>query len=185
MFFSFKTHSGRSRTLSCERPGLEQKQSLPSSTKRLAIARDAGAAPSPDFAPFARADAGESFAELLSCLSDLKRERASIEMFLVKQGERGFFVRGSDIDWIESSRNNVILHVGSLKHAYHATMLEIEAKLNPREFIRIHRSVIVNIEKINEMHAWFNGSWRVTLRDGTLLSMSKPYRQRLFRRMAV
>ena len=121
----------------------------------------------------------------MSCLSDLKRERVSVEMFLVKQGERGFFVRASDIDWIESSRNNVILHVGNQKHDYHATTLEIEARLNPRKFLRIHRSVIVNIEKILEMQAWFNGSWRVTLRDGTLLRMSKPYRQRLFRRMAV
>jgi two-component system, LytTR family, response regulator len=122
---------------------------------------------------------------LVACLEDLKRERVFAERFLVRKGETSFFVRASDIDWIESSRNHVVLHVGSHQHAYHATTAEIESRLNPRKFLRIHRSAIVNIERIQEIRNGFSGSCMVTLRGGILLNMSRPYRKRLFRLMAL
>jgi two-component system LytT family response regulator len=122
---------------------------------------------------------------LIACLEDLKRERVFAERFLIRKGETSFFVRASDIDWIESSRNHVLLHVGSLQHAYQATTAEIESRLNPRKFLRIHRSAIVNIERIQEIQNEFSGSCRVTLRSGILLRMSRPYRKRFSRLMAL
>jgi len=131
------------------------------------------------------ADGPRSLELLLACLEDLKRDRVFAERFLVRKGETIFFVHTSDIDWIESSRNHVVLHVGSHQHAYHATTAEIESRLNPRKFLRIHRSAIVNIERIQEIRNGFSGSCRVTLRSGILLNMSRPYRKRLFRLMAL
>ena len=126
-------------------------------------------------------------AALRALLEDIQRERAFPEWLLIKKDDRSVFLRVADIDWIESSRNNVRLHVGKEVYVFHETTSGIEAKLDPKRFFRIHRSTIVNIEKIKEMHPWFNGDYSVTLKDGTKLTLSSTYRERLkeFRRLAV
>jgi two-component system LytT family response regulator len=126
-------------------------------------------------------------AALHALLEDIQRERAYPEWLLIKKDDRSVFLRVADIDWIESSRNNVRLHVGKEIYVFHETTSGIEAKLDPKKFFRIHRSTIVNIEKIKEMHPWFNGDYSVTLKDGTKLTLSSTYRERLkeFRRLAV
>jgi two-component system LytT family response regulator len=93
-------------------------------------------------------------------------------------------VRVADIDWVEASRNNVVLHVGKTTHVYHDTMQGVETRLDRRRFLRIHRSTIVNIERVKELEPWFNGDYVVTLRDGTKLTLSASYRSTLkgFRR---
>ena len=124
---------------------------------------------------------------LLAIVEDLRRERAYPEWFLLKKDGRSYFLKVRDVDWIESSRNNVRLHAGNEVHVLQETTSGIEAKLDPRRFMRIHRSTIVNIERIKEMHPWFNGDYSVTMRDGTQLTMSQTYREKLkaFRRAAV
>jgi two-component system LytT family response regulator len=126
-------------------------------------------------------------AALQTLLQDIQRERTFPEWLLIKKDDRSVFLRVADIDWIESSRNNVRLHVGKEIYVYHETTSGIEGKLDPKKFFRIHRSTIVNIEKIKEMHPWFNGDYAVTLKDGTKLTLSSTYRERLkeFRRLAV
>jgi two-component system, LytTR family, response regulator len=123
---------------------------------------------------------------LVSLVREVQRDRSYPEWLLLKEDGRSFFVHVPDIDWIESSRNNVLLHVGKQKHVCHETTGGIEAKLDPRRFLRIHRSSIVNIERIHELHPWFNGDYTVLLRDGTRLTMSSTYREKLkdFRRLA-
>ena len=124
---------------------------------------------------------------LHALLEDIERERAYPEWLLIKKDDRSVFLRVADIDWIESSRNNVRLHVGKDVYVYHETTSGIESRLDARHFFRIHRSTIVNIERIREMHPWFNGDYAVTLKDGTRLTLSSTYRERLkdFRRLAV
>ena len=124
---------------------------------------------------------------LLDLVDSLRRERAYPEWFLLKKEGRSYFLRVKDIDWIESSRNNVRLHAGSDVHVLQETTSGIEAKLDPKRFMRIHRSTIVHIERIKEMHPWFNGDYSVTMRDGTQLTMSQTYRDKLkaFRKAAV
>ena len=126
-------------------------------------------------------------AALGSLLTDMRREREVPEWLLIKKEDRSVFLRVADIDWIESSRNNVRLHVGKEVYVLHETTSGVEAKLDPRRFLRIHRSTIVNIEKVKEMHPWFNGDYAVFLKDGTKLTLSGTYRERLkeFRRLAV
>jgi two-component system LytT family response regulator len=118
-------------------------------------------------------------------LAGLLREvRVYPEWFLVKTAGRSHFVRAADIDWIESKRNDVVLHVGNATHLHHETTSGIEARLDPARFLRIHRSTIVAIDRIKELHPWFNGDYEVVLKDGTKLAMSASYKQKLkaFRR---
>ena len=126
-------------------------------------------------------------AALHALLHDIQKERAYPEWLLIKKGDRSVFLRIEDIDWIESARNNVRLHVGKDVYVYHETTSGIEARLDPKHFFRIHRSTIVHIERIRDMHPWFNGDYAVTLKDGTRLTLSSTYRERLkdFRRLAV
>ena len=103
------------------------------------------------------------------------------DWLLVKKEGRSVFVRLAEIDWIESARNNVILHVGPERYVHHETTSGVEARLSPSKFLRIHRSAIVRIDRIKELKPWFNGEYRVTLKDGTQLTLSEGYRDRLKR----
>ena len=96
-------------------------------------------------------------------------------------------MRIGDIDWIESARNNVVLHVGQRRHTLRETTSSMEARVDPRKFLRIHRSAIVQIDRVQSLEPWFNGDYRVTLKDGTRLTLSESYRDRLreFRRPTV
>jgi two-component system, LytTR family, response regulator len=134
-----------------------------------------------------RSSSKELKVALRALLEDIQRERTYPEWLLIKKDERSVFLRVADIDWVESSRNNVRLHVGKEVYVFHETTTGIESHLDPKHFFRIHRSTIVNIERIREMHPWFNGDYAVTLKDGTRLTLSSTYRERLkdFRRLAV
>ena len=131
--------------------------------------------------------AGEALESLSTLVDELRALRSYPVWLLVRQDGRSFFVRVADIDWVEASRNNVLLHVGKATHAYHDTMQGIESKLDGRRFLRIHRSTIVNIERVKELEPWFNGDYVVALRDGTKLTLSATYRWALksFRRPTV
>ena len=123
----------------------------------------------------------DTAAELVGLLRDVRRYP---DWFLVKSGGRSHFVRVKDIDWIESKRNDVLLHVGSATHLFHDTTSGIESRLDPARFLRIHRSTIVAIDRIKELHPWFNGDYEVVLKDGAKLARSASYKQKLksFRR---
>jgi two-component system LytT family response regulator len=127
----------------------------------------------------------DDFRESISRLVEkIRRDRSFPEWVLLKAEGKNVFVKVRDIDWIESSRNNVRIHVGATIYLLHETTSAIASRLDPRKFLRIHRSSIVNIERIKELHPWFNGDYAVVLRDGTQLTLSSSYRDRLkeFRR---
>ena len=127
----------------------------------------------------------EDFRESIGkIIEKIRRDRTYPEWVLLKADGKNVFVKVRDIDWIESSRNNVRIHVGQAIYLLHETTSAIAQRLDPRKFLRIHRSSIVNIERIKELHPWFNGDYAVILRDGTQLTLSASYRDRLreFRR---
>jgi two-component system LytT family response regulator len=103
----------------------------------------------------------------------------SRERLMVRTDGRLYFVRIDDIDWIEAAGNYVKLHVGRETHLMRETMLGIEKMLDPTRFLRIHRSAIVNLDRVREMQPWFSGEYTVILRDGTQLRLSRVYRERL------
>jgi two-component system, LytTR family, response regulator len=103
----------------------------------------------------------------------------SRERLMVRSDGRLYFVRIDDIDWIEAAGNYVKLHVGRDTHLMRETMAGIEKLLDPSRFLRIHRSAIVNLDRVREMQPWFSGEYTVILRDGTQLRLSRVYRDRL------
>jgi two-component system LytT family response regulator len=115
---------------------------------------------------------------LSSLLADLKQDKKYLERLVVKAVGRVFFLKVDEIDWIEAAGNYVKLHSGRESHMVRETMNGIEAKLDPDRFLRIHRSTVVNIDRIKELHPMFSGDYAVLLRDGTELALSRNYRDR-------
>jgi two-component system, LytTR family, response regulator len=131
-----------------------------------------------------RVSGGELERRLLQLVQDLTPSpQQRLERFVIKSGGRVFFVPTMEIDWIEAAGNYVKLHVGSDEHLFRETMNAIEAKLNPDAFFRIHRSHIVNVERIRELQPWFNGEYVVFLKNGTRLTLSRGYREKLQERI--
>lgn len=104
---------------------------------------------------------------------------------LVKQDGRMFFVKTTEIDWIEADRNYVRLHVGKTSHTIRERISHLEETLDPRLFARIHRSTIVNLNRVREMQQWFSGDYVVILEDGTRLRLSRHYRDRVEKQVGV
>jgi two-component system LytT family response regulator len=126
---------------------------------------------------------GDLERRLLELVQDLKPSAQRIERFVIKSGGRVFFVRSDEIDWIEAAGNYVKLHVAGEAHLFRETMNTLEAQLDPDTFFRIHRSHIVNIERVKELQPWFNGEYVVFLRNGTRLTLSRGYREKLQERI--
>jgi two-component system, LytTR family, response regulator len=122
---------------------------------------------------------GELGQRLLAMLADLKPEPKHLERLVIKAAGRVFFLRAVEIDWIESAGNYVRLHTGREAHLLRETMNTLETKLNPARFLRIHRSTIVNVERIKELQPLFRGEYVVVLHDRTQLTSGRAYRDKL------
>jgi two-component system, LytTR family, response regulator len=122
---------------------------------------------------------GQLDERLTSLIKDLKTDRKYLERLVVKSVGRVFFLKVDEIDYIEAAGNYVKLHSGRESHMIRETMNGIEAKLDPDRFLRIHRSTVVNIDRIKELHPMFSGDYAVILRNGTELALSRNYRERL------
>jgi two-component system LytT family response regulator len=123
--------------------------------------------------------AGALDERLLDLLQTVQNRRPVAERLVVKSGGRVTFVRIEDIDWIEAAGNYVRLHVGTEDHLLRESMGGLEGKLDANRFVRIHRSTIVNIERIRELQPAFHGDYVILLRDGTELALSRSYRDKL------
>jgi len=99
--------------------------------------------------------------------------------FLVKGDGQMYFVAVDDIDWIEAYGNYVRLHVGKSVHLIRETLGNIERKLDATRFARVHRSSIVNLDRVARMDLWGAGDYVVLLKDGTKLKLSRWYRSRI------
>ena len=126
-----------------------------------------------------RDENGDLGRRLLALVKDLRRDQPKSDRLVVKSGGRLFFLRADEIDWVEAAGNYVRLHVGPASHLLRETMNAIEGRLDPEKFFRIHRSRIVNMERIQELQPWLNGEYAVLLRTGTRLTLSRGYREKL------
>jgi two-component system LytT family response regulator len=104
---------------------------------------------------------------------------AAADRLAVRSGERTEFVRFDDIDWIDVEGDYARLHVGKDKHLLRETLADLERRLPAARFIRIHRSFIVQSDRIQSVQPWFKGDYVITLRDGTRLQSGRTYRQRV------
>lgn len=121
--------------------------------------------------------------QLLSLLGDLRREQEIPDRFIIKSGGRVVFLRVEEIDWMTAVGNYVRLQVGRDYHFMRETMTGMEAKLDSDRFMRIHRSTIVNLDRVKEIQPTAKGEYVVIMRDGTQLIMSRRYRERLNERL--
>lgn len=102
-----------------------------------------------------------------------------LQRFLLNAESRMILARSNDVRYFKSVGNYIRAHVGDESYVMRETMHNLEAKLDPKQFLRIHRATIVNIDFVKELQLWFGGSYKVVLCDGTELSLSRGYRQKM------
>jgi len=119
------------------------------------------------------------FTAVLNGLRASAEESRSIPRFLVKDGEKEILLSADKIDWIEAADYYCCLHVGGRRYMLRESIADLSNKLNPRQFVRIHRSSIVNLDHIQEVYREGQTENAVVLRDGQRLKMSRTGRQKL------
>jgi two-component system LytT family response regulator len=122
----------------------------------------------------AQRDLAREMAQLLDRVSAQAPRDARIP---VKRDGRVSFVPIEEIDWVEADGDLLRLHTGKGAHVIRETMAQLEAKLPAPDFVRIHRSIIVNARRVREVQPWFKGDYVLTLNDGTKLRSGRTYRQ--------
>ena len=132
--------------------------------------------------------------QIMALLESLAAERRDLPLgaraterpadrLMIKSAGRVYFVKVSEIDYVEAAGNYVRLHVGKDAHLLRETMNGVETRLDAGQFLRIHRSTIVNLDRVKEMQPWFSGEYVVIMKDGTQLKLSRGYRDRLEERL--
>lgn len=125
---------------------------------------------------------------LLALLDERERlsstqQKNYLTRVMIKASGRVVLLKVDDIDFIEADGNYAKLHAGRKAHLLREKMHDLEARLDPARFVRIHRSVIVNLDRIKEMHPHFNGDYVVILEDGRQLRLSRTRRENLETRL--
>lgn len=122
---------------------------------------------------------GQPNPDLGTLLAEIRALRGPGERLVVRDGYRITFVPVEDIDWIDAAGNYVRVHAAGRTHLLRETMKAVESRLSPDRFVRVHRSAIVNVQRIAQMEPHFHGEYVLTLRDGTKLTSSRSYSQHL------
>jgi two-component system LytT family response regulator len=117
--------------------------------------------------------------QTLALLTELRARSSHIERLVIKAGGRAFFLKTEEIDWIEAEGKYVRLHAGKESYLLREAIGSIEGQLDPKKFPRIHRSTIINIDRVRELQPWFHNEYRVILHDGTELMLSRSCRKKL------
>jgi two-component system LytT family response regulator len=125
-----------------------------------------------------RADPARTQAQA-AVLTEMQPAAKPADRLAVKSGGRITILKTADIDWVEAAHNYVEIHEGKQSHLLRETMGGIEQKLPPEKFVRISRSVIVNVDRIKELQPTFYGEYKVTLLNGKVLTLSRRYRSKL------
>ncbi len=117
--------------------------------------------------------------QILSLLESLASPRRYLQRLAVRSAGKTVLVNVEEIDWIGGAENYVELHAGRANHLLHVRMSALEASLDPASFLRVHRSIIVNLERIRDLQPAAHGDYVITLRDGTQLKSGRTYAERL------
>jgi two-component system LytT family response regulator len=127
----------------------------------------------------AKAQLNLAAGSLFASLGNLDPETTYLERVVVKNAGRVYFFRAEEIDWVEAQGNYVRIHFGGAAHLLRESLAAVERRLDPSRFIRIHRSTIVNVERIKELHPMFHGQYAVVLHSGAEITLSRRYRRNL------
>ena len=118
--------------------------------------------------------------QISALLENIKNKSQYVERLVIKAGGRITFLRTAEINWIEADDKYVHLHTGKANPMVRQTLSAMEAQLDPAKFQRVHRSAIVNAERIAELQPLFSGEYSILLQDGTKLTLSRNHRDKLF-----
>lgn len=130
----------------------------------------------------ARLDQGQTETwspSFVSLLKDMTSARRPAERLAIRARGRRVLVRTAEIDWIDSVGNYAQLHMNGAQHLLRARLKDLEAKLDPGQFMRVHRSTIVNIDRIAELEPRTHREYTLSLKDGTQLTSSRSYASRI------
>ena len=116
---------------------------------------------------------------LRALLEEVRGRRTYLQRLAVPMGNRTVFIRAQEIDWIAAERNYIRVYAGGRGHLLRESLTSIEAELDPAMFCRIHRSTIVNIDRIQSVETTFRGEYVVVLHDRTKLASGRSYRETL------
>jgi two-component system, LytTR family, response regulator len=117
--------------------------------------------------------------QILSLLETIASPRHYLKRLAVRTAGKIIFVEVDEIDWIGAAENYVELHIGRSSQLLHVTMNTLEKSLDPETFVRIHRSTIVNVNRIKELQPALHGEYVVTLQDGMRLQSGRVYNDKL------
>ncbi len=113
---------------------------------------------------------------LRALLEERVQQEPRLRRFVVRGRSRTVFVDAAEVDWLEAADDYVELHCGQAVHIVRERLSDLEQRLDPQVFARVHRSTIVNVERVREMHPMFRGDALLVLRDGTRLRLSRSHR---------
>lgn len=114
-------------------------------------------------------------------LQHIENKPRYLQRLLIKSGGGIYFLKVDEIDWIEAAGNYVNIHTGKKTHLLRESLSNLETRLNPARFVRIHRSQIVNVERIEKLQSDMHGEYLITIKTGEILQLSRTYRDRLLR----
>jgi two-component system LytT family response regulator len=117
--------------------------------------------------------------DIIALLEELKAGPRYLERLVIKNGGRVFFMHVQDIYCIEAEGNYVRVYDNQKGYLLRETISSLEEQLDPKQFLRIHRSAIVKIDRIKEMQPWFHGEYRIIMENGKQLALSRNYRANL------
>ncbi len=118
--------------------------------------------------------------QISALLDSIKSKPQYLDRLVIKAGGRITFLSTREINWIEADDKYVHLHTSKARPMVRQTLSAMEAQLDPAKFRRVHRSAIVNVERIAELQPLFSGEYSILLQDGTKLTLSRNYRDKLF-----
>jgi two-component system LytT family response regulator len=112
-------------------------------------------------------------------MAQVRRSRGYAERLVIHDAGRVVFLKVEEIDWLQASGNYVQIHAGRERFLMRDTMRALGERLDPAKFVRLHRSAVVNIERLRELLPWSRGEQVAVLRDGTQLTIGRAFRERL------
>jgi two-component system LytT family response regulator len=123
--------------------------------------------------------ADDSVRQMRSLLESMANPRRRLERLAIRAGEKTLFVPVGEVDWFEAAENYVRIHTGTVAHLLHVPLNTLEASLDPAAFLRIHRSAIVNVNRIRQLWTGTHGQYVVELQSGVRLPSGRTYGERI------
>jgi two-component system LytT family response regulator len=120
---------------------------------------------------------------VLNLLSELDSRQTAPQRIVIKADGEIVCLKPAEIDWAESAGNYVCLHVGAATHILRETITSLENRLGQHQFLRVHRSTLVNVDRIKTLRPSLYGDYSILLRDGTKLTLSRGFRENVLKRL--